>query len=118
MKYRFSLVLIIVTLSAIAIGFGYQVHMLRQEVAEIRKQLKELGVVRLQPLSVPVSHPASPNASGPFRLLNTETLVDPGVERGMKADEFQRQQELRRQLESEMIPAPEQPELNLRSHAN
>jgi hypothetical protein len=106
MRFRLSSLFIVVTLVAIAVGLGYQVVLLRHEVAEVRNELQSLKQRRF---AVTFAQPAAPNPNnGPFRLLNG-AIVDPATERGMKVDELQRRQRLEQQLKFRLIPAPERP---------
>lgn len=122
MKFKRSPLLILLTLFCVVLGLGYQVHLLRQQVADLKKDIETL---QQRPANVLIHNMVpQPNDNGrqpsrllpkgrepsrsPFRLLNSETVVDPEIEDGMRASEWEMQQlYLDRLREMEPQPQPE-----------
>jgi hypothetical protein len=117
MRFKLSTLLLVVTFLSFAIGLGYQVLLLRRQVAELNAELQRLQGQR--PLVVFPRVPAAnqPARNSPFRLLNSETIVNPSVEHGMKADELENQRRIQEHLRDRDLPAPAQPRPGFQSRA-
>ncbi len=108
MRFKLSSLLMLLTLLAVAIGLGYQVHLLRRQVGKLETEVQNL---KGRPIRVVLGQSANQNtrSASPFRLLNSEVIVNPSIERGMKADEWEQQQRIypRLQVEVPDVVAPE-----------
>ena len=105
MKFKLSSLLLVLTFLAFAIGLGYQVHLLRTQVADLKREvqmLKNRAAVVVYPQT------PRPNANSPFRLLNSNVIVSPSAEQGMKADEWDRKRRMEQRLKPYETPAPRQ----------
>jgi len=111
MRFKLSSLLVLFTFLAFAIGLGYQMHLLRRQVGELKTELQTL---KRRPIQVVLGQSAGQNQNSrpvsPFRLLNAEEIVHPSIERGMKADEWERQQRFNQRLQVEVpgVVAPEE----------
>jgi hypothetical protein len=103
MKFKLSSLLLLLTFLAFAIGIGYQVHLLRSQVAELEN---EVQVLKKRAAFVVYPPAPLPNASSPFRLLNSKVIVNPSTEQGMKADEWDRKRRMDRRFKPRTTPAP------------
>jgi hypothetical protein len=112
MRFKLSSLLILVTLLAFAIGLGFQVHLLRKQVADLKAELK---AIKTKPQFV--VFPQSPQSSrnSPFRLLNSGVIVNPSVEEGMKADEQEHRHRIEQRLNRKERRAPRMPGLESRA---
>ena len=105
MRFKLSSLLITIPLLAVTIGLAYHVHLLRQQVADLKTQMQGMKGV---PVPVFIAQPVAPNQpnrnrrpNSPFRLLNSNGIVIPAVEQGMQADEWQRKQQWERRMRVE-----------------
>lgn len=80
-------------------------HWLRQELSEMRADIKALrqssGSVKVVPL-------VNPGSRGYLQLLQMGAVVNPHIERGMKADEWQHYERMERTLNKgeRSVPSP------------
>ncbi|HEY3393873.1 MAG TPA: hypothetical protein VGK58_14270 [Lacipirellulaceae bacterium] len=103
MRFKLSSLLLLLTFLVFAIGLGYQFHLLRNQVADLKSEVRLLK--NRAPFVVYPQTPP-PNANSPFRLLNSNMIVSPSAEQGMKADEWDRKRRIERRLKPQTTPAP------------
>jgi hypothetical protein len=112
MKFKLSSLLLLFTFLAFAIGLGFQVHLLRRQVAELKAELKAINT---KPRFVVFPQTAPATRSSPFRLLNSGVIVNPSVEEGMKADEQEHRHRMEQRLNKKEDRAPKVPSLESRA---
>jgi hypothetical protein len=101
MRFRLASLLMFITFLAVAGGLGLQIHLLRQQVSALSKQVQTL---QQRPMVFPGAQRVNSYGSV-FRLLDTE--------RGMKADEIEFQQRMRDRLNPQPIPERQRPPKDL-----
>ena len=109
MRFRLATLLILFTFVAVTVGLGYQIYLLKQQVAQLNSIVTSL--MKSQAKSLPVNFPkqAQPSRNSPFRLLNTETTVNPSIEKGMKAGEWELKKRMQERSQRDEIQSPERP---------
>jgi hypothetical protein len=116
MRFKLSILLILLTFFALTVGLGTQIYLLRQQVAELRKDVTQLSQSSATTLSTAFqqrSRQNQQNQKSPFRLLNSETTINPGIEDGMKAGELELKQRIRDNRYRDEIRSPKTPDLRL-----
>ena len=106
MRFRLATLLVLFTFFAITVGLGYQIYLLKQQVAQLTGDVTLLKKSPAQSLPVVYPRPAQPGQTSPFRLLNTEMTVNPGIEDGMKAGEWELKNRLQERSQPDEIRAP------------
>ena len=116
MRFKLSTTLVLLTFFAITVGLGLQIYLLRQQVAELRRdvtRLNQSSPTSLQTVFRQPSRQDPQNQKSPFRLLNNETAVNPAIEDGMKASEWEMKQRIKERRDRDEIPSPKTPDLRL-----
>ena len=99
-RFNLSTLLVLFTLLAITFGLGYQIHLLRRQVAELKGDVQSLKQSPKRFLYQPSTIRFGQNS--PFRLLNSQVVVNPTVENGLKASELQQQRRIERHLRDDI----------------
>ena len=113
MRFRLATLLILFTFFAITVGLGYQIYLLKQQVAQLNRELTLLKNYPVKPQQVVFPKQSQPSRNSPFRLLNTESTVNQSIEKGMKAGELELKKRLQERSRREEIQSPERPMSNL-----
>jgi hypothetical protein len=109
MRFRLATLLILFTFFAITVGLGYQIYLLKQQVAQLNHEVTLLKNYPVKPLQVVFPKQTQPNRNSPFRLLNSETTVDPAIEKGMKAGELELKKRVQKRSQPDELQSPERP---------
>jgi hypothetical protein len=112
MRFRLATLLILFTFFAITVGLGYQIYLLKQQVAQLNREVTLLKNYPVKPLQVVFPKQSQPSRNSPFRLLNTETIVNPAIEDGMKAGEWELKKRLQERSQTDDIQSPAKPTRN------
>jgi hypothetical protein len=101
-RFNLATLLVLFTILAVSFGLGYQVHLLRRQIAELKSDVQTLK----QSPKLFVKQPSAIRSglNSPFRLLNDGMMVDPRVERGMRASELQQLRRIERHLRDQNNP--------------
>jgi len=109
LRFKLSSLLIAIAFVAVAIGLGYRIHVLNIQVADLKSELARVlpqRSVRVTYLNVPSQPLGTPAKQSPFRLLDTDIIMHSSIEDGMKADEWELQQRLHRELKRDQSDTP------------
>jgi hypothetical protein len=107
MRFRLATLLILFTVFAIAVGLGYQIYLLKEQVAQLNREVNLLKNYPVRPLQIVFPKLSQPSRNSAFRLLNTETTVNPAIEDGMKAGEWELKRRLQELRNRDEIQSPE-----------
>ena len=116
MRFKLSTALVLLTFFAFTVGLGTQIYLLRQQVVELKRdvtRLNQSSAISLQTVFRQPSRQDQQNQKSPFRLLNNETAVNPAIEKGMKAGEWELKQRIEESRDRDEIPSPKTPDLRL-----
>jgi len=106
LRINLATLLILFTFFAITVGLGYQIYLLKQQVAQLDHEVNLLKNYPERPLQVVFPKQTDPSRNSPFRLLNTETTVNPTIEDGMKAGEWELKKRLKEHSQRNEIQSP------------
>jgi hypothetical protein len=106
MRFRLATLLILFTFFATTLGLGFQIYLLKQQVAHLNHEVTVLKSYPVKPLQVVFPKQSQSIRNSPFRLLNTETTVNPAIEDGMKAGEREQEQRMRQWINRDEIQSP------------
>ena len=112
-RFKLSTLLILVAFFAVTIGLGTQIYLLKQQVAELKKDVARLNQTSPTSFSTVFRQPSRENPQSqksPFRLLNNESFINPGVENGMKAGEWELKNRLEEHRNRDEIRSPKTPD--------
>jgi hypothetical protein len=113
MRFKLSTLLMLPTFITVTAGLGTQIYLLRQQVAELKRDITRLNqssAISLQTVFRQPSRQNQQNQKSPFHLLNNETTVNPAVEDGMKAGEWELKQRIEERRNRDEIPSPKTPD--------
>ena len=115
-RLKLSTLLILLAFVVIAGGLGSQIYLLKQQVSELKTEVTRLS--QSSPTSLPAAFPphsrqSQQNQKSPFRLLNNEININPGIENGMKAGEWELKHRLEERRNRDEIPSPKTPDQRL-----
>ena len=116
MRIKLSTALVLLTFFALTLGLGTQIYLLRQQVAELKRDITRLNqssATSLQTVFRQPSRQDQQNQKSPFRLLNNETAINPAIEKGMKAGEWELKQRIEESRDRDEIPSPKTPDQRL-----
>jgi hypothetical protein len=105
-RFRLSTLLFVLTIFAVVTGIGYQIYLLKGQVAKLGGEVSTLKS-QARPLTIVYPPAGQSNHGSPFRLLNTGTIVNPGTEDGMKAGEWELKNRMRQYKQRDEIRSPE-----------
>jgi hypothetical protein len=108
MRFRLSTLLMLLTFLAFIFGTGYQIILLRQQVATLNSEVTKLEQSSTSSIPVYYRPPAQSKNNTPFRLLNNQ-MVTPAIEEGMKAGEWEQQQRMEHMEHRDEIRSPKMP---------
>jgi hypothetical protein len=107
-RFRLSTLLFVLTIFAVVSGLGYQIYLLKGQLAKLNGEVSTLKS-QARPLTVVYPPAGQSNQDSPFRLIKSAMTVNPGIEDGMKAGEWELKKRLQEHRDRDEIRSPKTP---------